>query len=86
MMALPTNPRFALLKSGFSSADASTRVRASVCKGSFAGRQSRACRAESFADLRACSDSGDGYGLRASSRECVGGPTGGTDSASPSVE
>lgn len=58
----PKCARLSLLKFGFSSAEGQTSVRASVCKGIFFESESRACRAASFADLRARSGFGEGRG------------------------
>ena len=50
----------ALLKRVFESADGSTSVRAIVGSGNVLGRESRACRAASFAERNAASGSGEG--------------------------
>lgn len=68
MIVLPRYARFELLKLGLASADGVTRVLARVCSGIFLGRESRACRAASFADCAARSNEGAGRGGRCESR------------------
>lgn len=68
MIVLPRYARFELLKLGLGSADGVTRALARVCSGIFLGRESRACRAASFADCAARSNEGAGRGVRCESR------------------
>ena len=63
----PTCAREALLNCTSALADASISVRAIVCRGSFLGRESRACSAASFAELKAWSGRGGGYDMGPSS-------------------
>lgn len=59
---LPRYARFVLLKLGLASADGVTNALASVCNGIFFERESRACRAASFADWAARANEGAGRG------------------------
>lgn len=72
MRVWPRKARLTLLKSGAGSADASTRVRASVWTGTLSERDRRACRAASFADLRASRGRGEGGGPSGSSVDIEG--------------
>lgn len=54
------------MKSGSASAEESTSVRARVSIGRLAGSERRACKAASFADLRAAERGGEGQELESS--------------------
>lgn len=60
MRVEPRREREELLKAGSGSAVESMRQRARVSKGKRGERESRACRAASLAERRACEGGGDG--------------------------